>query len=168
MLHPPIQTTVSGGWQPVTDDDEPFGRGHVATSRQQLLEEAKKSYELAINRLWAGNAAGLFAALGAFIGGKAQTLHVLDALFSFALGIVFMAVGAVWSLIAQTRILRHYENAQGLLDLPVGISRRPSLYWRDFQTFMVFVSFMCFFTGGYFGLRASGEAYAVASEIHAR
>jgi hypothetical protein len=148
---------------PAVPPPEPFGREVVEEGRQRRLEEAKKSYELALNRLWAGNAAGIFAALGAFISGKAQSLLVFAALCAFAVGVAVLGAGALWSLIDQTRVLRAYERALGVLDLPVSL-KRPSVAagfsLSEFQTVMAVISGLCFFVGVGFGLCAAYRALA--------
>ena len=135
----------------------------VEEGRQRRLEEARRSYELALNRLWAGNGAGIFAAMGAFIGGNAKSLLVFVALCAFVIGIAGLGAGAFWSLILQTRVVRAYERAQGLLDLPVGLfSKRPSaaagFTFFDFQTLMALLSAVCFLAGLGVGLYAAYHA----------
>jgi hypothetical protein len=93
----------------MTDDTDPRESLFVEEWRRRL-EDAKKSYEQAINRLWAGNAAGMFAVLGAFTTGKAQGLPIFAALCAFVLGLLSLAIGTFCSLLSQAKVIR--ENGR--------------------------------------------------------
>src|SRR6266446_6527821 len=139
-----------------TDPYEPFGATSLAESQVKRLDDAKKSYEQAINRLWAVNAAGVFAALGGFVGGKAQSAAIFVALCAFVAGLLLLAAGALYSLIIQARIIRALEDAESVLHVTAGLTRRPSeeagLSFFSIQTVMGALSAVTFFAGVGFGL----------------
>jgi hypothetical protein len=139
-----------------TDPPERFGREYVEEALRRRLEDAKKSYEQAINRLWAANTAGMFAVLGAFAAGKAQGLPIFAALSAFVLGLLALTVGSIFSLRSQTIAIRELEEVNSLLDLKIESIRRPSddagLTIYNVQTIMGFLSGALFFLGASFGM----------------
>src|SRR5271166_2026419 len=139
-----------------TDLPESSDQSIVEEARRRRLEDAKKAYEQAINRLWAGNAAGMFAVLGAFTTGKVQGFAIFAALCFFVLGLLSLAIGAFCSLISQAKVIRELETVNSLLDITVRYVRRPSeeagLTFYNAQTFMSLLSAILFFVGVAFGL----------------
>jgi len=133
-----------------------FDRSTVDEMHRRRIDEAKKSYEQAINRLWAGNAAGMFAVLGAFATGKGQGLPILAAVCAFVLGLAALSIGAFHSLLSQAKIIRELETVDSLLDLKPSSALRPSeeagLTFSDFQTRMGIHSASLLFAGVIFGL----------------
>ncbi len=139
-----------------TDLPELSDQSIVEEARRRRLEDAKKAYEQATNRLWAGNAAGMFAVLGAFTTGKVQGFAIFAALCSFMLGLFLLTIGTFCSLISQARVIRELENVDSLLDMVVHRVRRPSeeagFTFYNVQTFTSIVSAILLFVGVGFGV----------------
>jgi hypothetical protein len=139
-----------------TDPSEPSDQSIVEEARRRRLEDAKKSYEQVINRLWAGNAAGIFAVLGALETEKTRGLPIFVALCAFLLGLLSLAVGAFCSLLSHAKAIRELENVDSLLDVMVHYVRRPSdeagLTINNLQTVMGILSAILFFIGVGLGL----------------
>ena len=123
---------------------------------RRYLDDARKLYEQIVNRLWAGNAAGVFAVIGAIGGGKAHGFAIRAALCAFLLGLLILAVGTFLSLILQARIVRDLEKAESLLDLRIesiqSSSEEIGLTISDTRTIMGLLSAMMFFVGTGCGL----------------
>lgn len=140
----------------MTDGSEGFGAGAVRQELQQRLTRARKSYEQIINRLWAGNGAGVLSALAAIGSGKASGTATFVALCAFSLGLALLAVMAVYSLAFLTRVIRDLEKAEFVLDRRCDYVRRPSedigLAIFDLRTIMGFLSATMFVVGAICGL----------------
>jgi hypothetical protein len=90
------------------------------------LENAKKSYDQVLNRLWAGNSVGALTAIGALGAGKLSTIELLPALCPFLAGLLSLGVGSLPSLVSTVRILRAWESAASILDLRMDAIQRRS------------------------------------------
>jgi hypothetical protein len=114
------------------DDDpvEPFGAAELAEWRKRRLEDAKSSYNQIINRLWAGNGSGTAAAVTAIgisikDGHAPHVISMLPLIF-FVAGLIFLGIGTLVALVAETKIIREMESAQSILDLKANHFVRPS------------------------------------------
>jgi hypothetical protein len=93
----------------MTDEPEDqFGAKLVREMHQSRLDAARSQYEASINRLWAGCGGGL-------IGVVTALRHPTDCFFwlssgSFGLGVLFLGVGAVWTLVSARAAIRHLED----------------------------------------------------------
>jgi hypothetical protein len=97
------------------EPEEPIGVEMVREMHQRRLEAARSQYETAINRLWAGCGGGL-------IGVVSILRHPNDLFFwlsaaSFGLGILFLGVGAVLTLVSSRTVIRHLEDVHGILEV---------------------------------------------------
>lgn len=133
------------------EPEEPFGFSALQESLRRHLEDAKAVYEQNINRLWAGNAGGVFAVLGALAAAKAPTGALLIAFGAFVLGLFFLALRALSSLVSQARMIRALEEANSILDVEIGRFQRPSeandLSFSNSRTIMALLSGVTFLGG---------------------
>ena len=80
------------------------------------LESAKRSYEEIVNRLWAGNAAGVFAVLGAVESGKVLGWTIIAALYAFLFWLLFVATASIYYIYKQSCNIRHLEKHSSILE----------------------------------------------------
>jgi hypothetical protein len=109
----------------MTTPEEPFGAEIVREMRQSRLAAARSQYEACINRLWAGCGGGL-------IGVVSVLRHPNDLFFwlsviSFGLGVLFLAVGAVLTLISARTAIRHLEDINDIFEMKTNYAKRPSV-----------------------------------------
>jgi hypothetical protein len=98
-----------------SDPEEPLGAEVVREMHQSRLDAARSQYEAGINRLWAGCGGGL-------VGVVSILRHPGDPVFwlsagSFGLGLLFLAAGAVWTLVTARTAIRHLEDIRGILEM---------------------------------------------------
>jgi hypothetical protein len=148
----------------MTDNSEPFGASALSKMLSGCLEEAKKSYEQFVNRLWAGNGAGAVVALTAINGGKTHDFKLLLALCAFVIGIVLLGIIAMCCLIWLDRVILNLESAESILDVRMDYIRRPSGYigFTIFRTVMNVLSTLAFLIGTVLGLVVAWAVYGAA------
>jgi len=140
----------------VTEDSGPFGREVVVEILQRRLQVAASSYEQIINRLWAGNGAGVVATLAAIGTGKASSAVVFVVLLMFTVGIMLLAIMAICSLFQLASELRTLERIDSVLQMPMNLLRKPSedigLSIYDCRAIIAGLSALMFLAGTGLGL----------------
>jgi hypothetical protein len=119
------------------------------------LKRAKKSYDQMTNRLWAGNAAGALAGLGALGSGKVSGIEVSLGICMFLLGLLALGMGSAVSLAIQVLRARAWEDVESMIDLKMQHIVRPTEeagLVPNFQTFMVITAALTFVIGVAFAL----------------
>lgn len=133
------------------DGSEPFGAAEVRERLDWRLADARKSYEQVVNRLWAGNAAGVAAVLSIIEKSNVQKCAAIVALTVFGGGLLTLAIASFSSLVRQSQIVKSLESANSILDIRADFAKRPSedsgLSWLSFSTWMVLVSMLMFIIG---------------------
>jgi hypothetical protein len=154
-----VDTGQQGADGNMTSEDgheEPFGAEVVRQGVKRRFENAKNSYNQVLNRLWAGNSAGVLTAIGTLGSGRvSNTRLLLLALFLFLVGVFALGIGSFASLVAELRSLRDWEEADSILDLKVTASRRPSVEAGlavNFQTITSICAAVAFISGTICGL----------------
>jgi hypothetical protein len=145
----------------MSDPDEPFGAEVARKGTSRRLKISRKSYDQILNRLWAGNSAGALAAIGA-LGARVNSKEILIAFCVFLVGLISLGVGSFASLLSQVRILRDWENAQGILEVKASNIMKPSEeagFRFGFQNVTAIIALLMFLAGMICGLVVAYNAF---------
>jgi hypothetical protein len=136
-------------------------REHESNQREVAwhLKRVRPSYAQALASVWLANGAASLAVLS-FIGASLKdpsfSRLFLIPLWCFALGLISMAVGTAFYLIAERNRVRTLEEHPRLLDRPLGSTRRLSesagLTFDDWRTRSAILAAILFVIGCVLGL----------------
>jgi hypothetical protein len=107
-----------------SEDDEPFGAELISEMLRSRIEDARAQYNAIINRLWAGCGGGLIAVVT--VARKPTDTFFWLSAGSFGLGVLLLAIGALWTLIYARKVIRHLEEIDGFLEMRTDYAERPS------------------------------------------
>lgn len=144
-------------------EEEPFGAATAREGLKSRSERARNAYDQILNRLWAGNSAGVLVATGILGSGKiSDTKLLLLALSFFLVGIFALGIGSFFSLFGELVSLRDWENADSILDVKLRSIRRPSEeagLRLGFQNVVALCSALAFVVGTICGLTVAVKGF---------
>ncbi|WP_430422083.1 hypothetical protein [Phenylobacterium sp.] len=144
------------------DEHEPLGAQAVQDMQRAELEEARRDYNDIVNRLWAGNGAGLIASLTLVV----QAINKSHAtpswgMFSpaaFMLAILALGLGGLVRLVTLARRVKDLQSARDILEVPIRTILHPldraELTWWSPRSLSALVATGMFMLGTVIGVLA--------------